>query len=147
MSGGQTVNKAASSTAVSSSANPSTYGQSVTFTATVNPSSATGTMQFKIDGSNFGTPVALSSGSGTSGATSTLSVDNHTVTAIYSGDPNYMTSTGTLSGGQTVNPVSQYTLSLTKVGNGSVNVNGTSHTLPWSGTFPSGSVCHVAGRS
>ena len=40
-----------------------------------------------------------------------------------------------------------YTLSLTKVGNGSVMVNGTSHTLPWSGIFPSGSACHVAGRS
>jgi len=36
-----------------------------------------------------------------------------------------------------------YTLSLTKVGNGSVTVNGTSHTLPWSGTFPSGSVVQL----
>ena len=31
-------------------------------------------------------------------------------------------------------------LMITKVGNGSVMVNGTSHTLPWTGIFPSGSV-------
>jgi hypothetical protein len=35
-------------------------------------------------------------------------------------------------------PVVNYTLSLSKSGNGSVNVNGTVHVLPWSGQFPSG---------
>src|SRR5204863_10180493 len=78
--------------------NPSCSGQSVTFTATVSavaPGSGTptGTLQFRIDGSNFGATVALVGGSATSGATSTLSVGNHTITAVYSGDGNFNTST------------------------------------------------------
>ena len=58
---------ASSATAVSSSLNPSAYGQAVSFTATVTPvapatGTPTGTVQFAIDGSNFGSPAALSSG-------------------------------------------------------------------------------------
>ncbi|MGB0050159.1 MAG: Ig-like domain repeat protein, partial [Terriglobales bacterium] len=89
-------------TAVSSSLNPSTYGQAVSFTATVTGNSPTGTVQFTVDGSNLGSPVALSSGSATSVTTSTLAVGTHTVTAMYSGDSNNSFSTGTLSGGQVV---------------------------------------------
>lgn len=80
-------------TDVSSSLNPSTYGQSVTFTASVNPVLDGGTVQFKIDGADFGTPVTLSGGSASSAAISTLSVGNHTVTATYSGDTNFNSST------------------------------------------------------
>jgi len=98
----QTVNKAASATALSSSLNPSTSGTAVTFTATVTGSSPTGTVQFAIDGSNVGSPVALSSGHATY-ATSTLSVATHTVAATYSGDANNNTSSGTLSPSQVVN--------------------------------------------
>jgi len=103
-----TVNMAATTTTVSSSANPSVFGQSVTFTATVAPvapgtGTPTGTVQFVVDGANFGTPVALAGGMATSTATSSLSVGSHTVSATYSGDANFTTSTGTLTGGQTVN--------------------------------------------
>src|SRR5439155_12248918 len=78
----QTVNKADTTTAVASSANPSCSGQSITFTASVSavaPGSGTptGTVQFKIDGSNFGAVATLSGGNATSGATSTLPVGNH----------------------------------------------------------------------
>ena len=45
----------------------------------------TGTVQFNIDGSAFGSPVTLASGSATSGSTTTLTVGTHTVTAVYSG--------------------------------------------------------------
>ena len=83
--------------AVSSSENPSTVGDTVTFTATVTPSTATGTVQFKIDGSFFGSPVPLSGGSATSGGISTLAVGTHTVEADYSGDTNNAASSGTLS--------------------------------------------------
>ena len=100
-----TVNKADTTTTVASSVNPSTYGQPVTFTATVNITTATGTVQFYIDSETFGSPVALSGGSATSSATSSLSVGNHAVTAMYSGDSNYSTSTGTLTGGQTVTKI------------------------------------------
>jgi large repetitive protein len=89
-------------TAVSSSANPSGYGEAVSFTATVTGNSPTGTVQFNVDGSAFGSPVTLSGGSATSGSTTTLTVGTHTVTAVYSGDSANHGSTGTLSGGQVV---------------------------------------------
>ena len=62
-------------TALGSSLNPSTYGQSVTFTATVSGEGGppTGTVQFKTNGVNFGSAVTLSGGSATSTAISTLS--------------------------------------------------------------------------
>jgi hypothetical protein len=62
-----------------------TYGQSITFTATVAPSSGsgtpTGTVQFQIDGVNVGSPVTLTGGSAT--PTTTLAVGQHTVAALY----------------------------------------------------------------
>src|SRR5205823_4279635 len=107
LAGGQTVNKADTSTAVSSSVNPSVFGQSVTFTATVSassPGSGTpgGTVQFKIDGSNYGSPVSLSGGTA-SVSDSSLTVGNHTVSADYSGGSSFNGSSGSLGGGQDVN--------------------------------------------
>ena len=75
-----TVTAASTMTAVSSSENPSNYGQSVTFTATVTNTATgtapTGSVQFVVDGSNFWSPVALTpssnTGTATSGATTTL---------------------------------------------------------------------------
>src|SRR5207247_3778697 len=91
----QTVNQASTTTAVTSSANPSVFGQPVTFTATVSavaPGAGTpsGTIQFQTNGVNFGSPVTLSGGSATSIAVSTLAVGSTTtVTAQYSGDGNF----------------------------------------------------------
>ena len=92
-------------TTVSSTLNPSTYGQSVSFTATVSANSGTptGTVQFAVDGTNFGSPVTLASGSATSGSTTTLSAGTHTVTAAYTPGSGFLASNGTLSGGQVVN--------------------------------------------
>ncbi len=103
LSGGQVVDQAPATTAVTSSLNPATYGQSVSFTANVTSSAGTptGTVQFNVDGNVFDTET-LSSGSATSTSTSTLAVGTHTVTAVYSGDTNFPTSTGTLSGGEVV---------------------------------------------
>ena len=93
------VNQAATSTAVARSAgsNPSTAGQSVTFTATVSvtaPGSGTpsGSVQFKDGAANLGAPVTLAGGQA-SLATTTLSVGAHSITAVYSGDVNFTTST------------------------------------------------------
>jgi hypothetical protein len=60
----QQVNKANTSTALASSANPSVFGQPVTFTATVSPTAPgagtrTGTVQFKVGSADRGSPVAL----------------------------------------------------------------------------------------
>jgi hypothetical protein len=110
------INPAHTSTGVTSSLNPSKYGQSVSFTATVSNTDTspvpTGSVQFQIDGVDFGAPVALSSGSGTSGATTTLAVPGspHSVAAVYtSADGNFVNSNGSLSGGQTVNQATSTT--------------------------------------
>jgi hypothetical protein len=118
-----TVNQASTSTAVASSANPSVFGVSVTFTATVTNTSGgstgapTGSVQFVVDGVNFGPPVPLTgassnSSSATSQAVATLSVvgSPHTVTANYiNADGNFVNSTGSLAGGQTVTIASTLT--------------------------------------
>jgi hypothetical protein len=96
----QTVNQASSTSTLSSGSNPSTYGNSVTFTASVAPSTATGTMTVKDGPTTLGT-CALSSGS-CSYATSTLRAGSHSLTALYGGNGNYAGSTSsTLT--QTVN--------------------------------------------
>ena len=79
-------------TALASSLNPSTFGQSVTFTATVSGSSPTGTVQFRDGATNLGSPVTASDGIATF-TTSTLAVGSHPITAVYSGDANNLTST------------------------------------------------------
>ena len=98
----QVVNTATLNVGVASSLNPSVYGQAVSFTATVTGNSPTGTVQFNVDGSAFGSSVALSGGSAGSGSIATLAVGTHTVTAVYSGDTNNAGGTGTLAGGQIV---------------------------------------------
>ena len=81
---------------LSSNNNPSVYGQSVTFTATVSPSAATGTVQFQIDGTNFGGAVNVSGSKAVSGSTSSLCIGSHNITAVYSGDSTYGGSTASL---------------------------------------------------
>ena len=83
----QTVNMTASTVALASSLNPSTFGASVTFTATV-PSGATGTVTFENNGTAISGTVPIS-GATAAFATSTLVAGSHTITAVYSGDSNY----------------------------------------------------------
>jgi hypothetical protein len=68
---------------LSGSANFSTYGQSITYTATVT-AGATGTVTFAIDGMTQ-SPVTLTTGIAKF-SISNLSPGTHTVTAAYSGD-------------------------------------------------------------
>jgi Bacterial Ig-like domain (group 3) len=107
---------------VTSSLNPSVYGQAVSFTATVTGASPAGMVQFNIDGSAFGLPVTLASGSATSGTISTLSPATHTVTAVYSGNTNNAAGTGTLPGGQTVVDNAQVTASPSSISFGNVEL-------------------------
>jgi hypothetical protein len=95
---------AATTTSVSSSVNPSDLGQSVTFTATVTSAGGTptGTVQFKSDGTAIGAPQALNGSGIASVSTSSLTAATHVITAEYSGSGNFVASTGTLAGGQTV---------------------------------------------
>lgn len=96
----QVVNLANTSTAIASNLNPSTYGNSVTFTATIKNAGgtstltgATGTVQFKADGSNIGTARTVASGVATL-SYSSLGIGTKEITAVYSGDSSYSTSTG-----------------------------------------------------
>jgi hypothetical protein len=91
------VSASGSSTAVSSSANPSVYGSSVTFTANVTTGRGLqgGTVTFYDGGAAIGSsPV---SGSGKNGsatlAVSTLAAGARAITAAYSGDANNPAST------------------------------------------------------
>ena len=73
----------------------STYGQDVTSTAAVTPTASgnptpTGTVQFQLDGSAFGPAVTLVNGSATIDLLTGLQVGTHTITATYSGDTNYV---------------------------------------------------------
>jgi VCBS repeat-containing protein len=93
----QTVNQAKTQVAITSSANPSVYGQAVTFTATVTVSSPgsgtpTGTMTFYDGGAVLGTGTVGSGGVATF-TISTLSVNSHAITAKYNGDVNFSNST------------------------------------------------------
>ena len=87
----QTVNKAATATVVVSSLNPSTVGDLVTFTATVSPSTATGTVQFTVDGAASGAPVLLATGQA-SYALPFPGTGAHSVIATYNGDAAFLAS-------------------------------------------------------
>jgi hypothetical protein len=83
--------------------NPSLLNQPVTFTAVVSPTIAaagtpTGTVQFQVDGSNFGSPVPLNGGVATL-STSVLPVGTHTVAANYSGATYFLPSSSTAAQG------------------------------------------------
>src|SRR5207253_2471452 len=92
-----TVGTASTTTAIASSSNPSIFGQSVTFTATVtvvSPASGTptGTVTFKDGATTLGTGTLDGSGVATL-STAGLSVASHSITAAYAGDTGFTTST------------------------------------------------------
>ena len=90
----QVVNKYPTTTALSSSPNPSNFGQAVTFTATVTPSgpyAPTGKVKF-FDGTT-GIGSATLSGGVAKLTKSTLAVGTHPITAQYLGDSFNSTST------------------------------------------------------
>jgi hypothetical protein len=103
-----TITPASSSTAMSSSGSPSNLNALVTFTATVSSTAGTptGTVTFK-DGTTL-----LGSGNVSNGAaqlsTSALTTGSHTITAAYSGDNNFSSSSSTFT--QVVNPPADFSL-------------------------------------
>lgn len=109
-------------TAVASSANPSSPSQSAQFTATVSSPCGTpsGTVQFSVDGSNYSSPVTLSNG--TASVNDALASGSHSIVAAYSGSATFAASTSTaltqtVGSGNRTNP----TLSVT---NSPVSYNG-----------------------
>ena len=97
-----------STTSVTSSPNPSTFGDLVTITAMVGPEgppAPTGTVSFTSNGNTISGCAAVLLGSSLTAVctTSTLAVGTDAIVATYSGDSNYSGSSGTLT--QIVNPV------------------------------------------
>jgi hypothetical protein len=110
----QVVHAPSTTTSLSSNSNPSSYGGSVTFTASVSPSAATGTVTFKDSGTSIGTGT-LSNGTATL-TISLLATGSHSITAAYGGDGNYAASTSsTLSG--SVNKANSSTSTVTSTAN------------------------------
>ncbi len=148
-----------------SSVNPSTYGQSVTFTATVTPPAGgvipTGSVVFS-DGETL-LCAAVNLVAGTSNATaicttSTLSVGTHVITARYAGDANNQSSSAVVS--QVVNKADQtLTFPVQTTPSRTFTVNGTfaiaplaTSTTPNSGqpivyASKTAPVCSVAGTT
>jgi hypothetical protein len=94
----QVVNKDDTTAVVVASVNPSLLNQAISFTVTVasaapGSGTPTGTVQFQVDGKNFGAAVALSGGTATSESISSLAVATHTVTASYSGSASFAATT------------------------------------------------------
>jgi hypothetical protein len=92
-------------TALTTSASPSTYGDSVTFTALVTAQGSpvtSGTVDFKEGDTVLASMVALSSSGTANFSISSLSAVTHTITAFYSGASGLDASSGSVQ--QVVNP-------------------------------------------
>ncbi len=114
-----TVTLIATTTVVTPSSDTISAGQSAMFTATVSSSNGTppdGSIQFLVNGSNYGSPVALS------GSTATELIaepkGTYTIAAKYTGDANYA---ATLPAGETtgtliVNPAGLVSIAVAPAG-------------------------------
>ncbi|HEY3322403.1 MAG TPA: Ig-like domain repeat protein [Planctomycetota bacterium] len=82
-----------SSIAIVTSGTPSTYGDTVTFTATVTPSSGSpalgGAVTFMDGNTALASDVALDPSNQAVFSTNLLTAGAHSITAMYSGDPNF----------------------------------------------------------
>jgi len=137
----ETVNRAASTTTLASSANPSALGQAVTFTATVSGAGGvpTGTVTFLDGNTSIGTGTLDASGQAVF-TTSSLAIGAHNIKATYSGNTNYVGSSGTVR--QTVQPIST-TTTLSSLPNPSLvnqTVTFTAQVTSASGGIPTGTV-------
>jgi len=147
----QVVDQISTDTIVTASPNPSTFGQTVTFTAIETPSDGGGTVAFYADGS--ATPIfgcgseLLTFVAGTYQAscpTSTLGAGPHSISATYSGDTDYAGSSGSLPGGQVVGRASTGTTLASSV-NPSVHHQPVTFTATVVPTDGSGTVAFLAG--
>ncbi len=138
----QVVDPADTTTTVTASPNPSTFGQTITLTATV--SSAAGTPTGNVVFKNGGTTIAGCDAQGLNGSgqatctTSALAAGNRSISAEYSGDTNYSTS-NSATYGQTVNQATT-TTTVTSSANPSVRGQNVTFTASVSGVSATGTV-------
>lgn len=106
LAGGQTIEKAATNLALTSSAATPAYGVATTFTAALTPVAPgqgvpTGSVVFSIDGVAQ-SPSAIDGAGVATLVRSNIGAGAHLITAAYAGDGSFRSSTGTLNGGVTV---------------------------------------------
>ena len=105
----EVVNSATTATSISSSANPASVGQVVTFTVSVQPAfggTASGSVSFS-DGATLLGTISLTNNSGQL-SVSTLGAGSHSITAAYNGDASTNGSTSSVLS-QTINPAATTT--------------------------------------
>jgi hypothetical protein len=145
----EVTNAASTTTTLTSSPNPSTYGQSVTLTATVAASfggSVSGTVSFIHDGTVLGT--ATLSGNVAKLSISTLAPGLRHITATYGGSSDFLTSTST----QLAQQVNFAPTSTTLTSSSNPSTHGTSVTFTATvkaatGPTPTGSVTFKDGST
>ena len=136
------VNHASSSIAISSSTNPEAYGLNVILYGTISSTSATGSVTYYNGASNMGTSV-VGSGGVSALSTTTLPVGTNSITAHYSGDGIYSSSTSSIFS-QTI---TQYPTStnLTSSSNPTTLDSSTTFTATVIGQLPTGTVTFYNG--
>ena len=142
-----TYSVTATTVVIVSSLNPSTSGQSVTFTANVSTSSGapTGNVTFKDGAAVLGTGT-LSGGTATF-FTAALAVGSHSITAAYSGDNNFAASTSAALT-QTVNQTATTTTITSSLNPSEVGKSVTfTATVSSGGGTPTGTVTFKDGAS
>jgi uncharacterized repeat protein (TIGR03803 family) len=143
----QVVDLNASSTGIGSSKNPSTYGQAVTFTATVLPTGSvtpTGTVTFTDGATTLGV-VTLAGGTASITA-STPAAGTQTIGAAYSGDVNFAPSGNSLQ--QVVNPAATSTSIVSSKNPSGPGIAVTfTATVTATGVTPAGTVTFTAGAT
>jgi hypothetical protein len=147
----QTVSQSqATSTTLTSSANPSVFGQSVTFTATVSAGGSlvtSGAVTF-LDGSTLLGTGSLNSSGVAKFSTSILVAGNHTITATYGGSTAFAASVGQLT--QAVNLAStsaSVTSASTSVYGQLVTIAATITTMAPGSGIPTGTVTFLDGST
>ncbi len=137
---------AQTTTALTSSANPSVAGSPVTFTATVSPAPDGGTVGFTDNGATLTGCGAspLNAGKATCKVTYS-SAGSHSIVATYSGDANYLSSTSTaltqvVNGALTITTSTLPTATVGTAYSATVGISGGTppYTFSWSGTLPAG---------
>ncbi len=146
----QVVNPSPTTTALTSSVNPSTSGQSVTFTATVTPStgaSPTGTVTFKNGTATLGTGTLNGSGVATF-TTTTLAVGSSSITASYGGSSTDTASTSsTLTQVVNISPTATALTSSVNPSTSGQSVTFTATVTATTGATPTGTVTFKNGST
>jgi hypothetical protein len=133
----QNLNPGNSSITLSSSNANIIAGQAITFTATVSGFHPSGTVQFKANGVNLGNAVALSNGVASLTTNALTLPSRNSVTAVYSGDGNNLTSTSAV---QTETVLAASTITITVSTNTVTAGQSLTITATISGNAPTGTV-------